>query len=637
MVTGAKTTPERSTPPPVEHGAPPMCAPAEAAGDHHSVRSVLDDIQVTGFRAGVVGTRVDHPAVLARVVSNALARSPRFLSKGGVPDGNACSMEPRPIGPETTGMDPASTPSASSARPHLPPGGYVRRFVANVLYGLGGRTIQVGVNIFLIGYVIRRLGEEQWGLVVVAITTASLLSLIHAGAAAGISKRLNTFLTRGEPEQFREHYSAGIALCLGMALIIVLGLLAVLFAFWSWFNVPPALSSEGRRTFGAIGAAIVCTTLSLPLVASLQAAHRVDVREKLASVGLLLRAVLVVVLFETTGPRASTYAHAFLVVNILMFLGSWLWVRRNLPEARFSLHALSWSLLRRMLTLNILVQLQHLNYVVFMQAPTLVLLHTPEGLVAAGLYGIALQLMTLTRMVFAVGTGAIQPVAFSLESTGRTEELRWVFSTSTKVFCAISVVIWLWLFVLAEPLFALWLNRDVDPLIRALPWLIGASTIASIALPSASLVIALDKVALPAIAGLVLASLMIVALVWTIARTPAEPLMAVGVLLLVFFGTYKIFRFFIVTRALHLSAPRAVLDMVVRPALAAMGAGLVLWVAYALGFAHSILQLLVVTLLAGIVLVALGYTLALKPEDRLRLRTLNSRMRPLQKVVSGDE
>jgi O-antigen/teichoic acid export membrane protein len=534
-------------------------------------------------------------------------------------------------------MDPNSTPSASSAHPHLPPGGYVRRFVANVLYGLGARMVQVGVNIFLIGYVIRRLGEEQWGLVVVAITTASLLSLIHAGAAAGISKRLNTFLTRGDRQQFREHYSAGIALCLGMALIIVLGLLAVLFVFWSWFNVPPALSLEGRRTFGAIGAAVVCTTLSLPLVASVQATHRVDVREKLASVGLVLRAVLVVVLFETTGPRASTYAYAFFVVNVLVVLGSWLWVRRNLPEARFSIRGISWSLLRQTLTLNVLVQLQHLNYVVFMQAPTLVLLHTSRGLVAAGLYGIALQLMTLTRMLFVVGTGAIQPVAFSLESTGRTEDLRWVFSTSTKVFCAVSVVIWLWLFLLAEPLFALWLNRDVTPLIRALPWIVAASTIASISLPSASLVIALDKVAVPAITGLVLALLMVAAIVWTLAHTPVDPLMAVGVLLLIFFGAYKILRFFIVTRALHLAAPRAVLDMILRPALAAMGSGLVLWAAYALGFAHSIVQLLVVTLLAGIVLLALGYTLALKPEDRLRLRAVNLRVWPLRQAVSGGD
>jgi O-antigen/teichoic acid export membrane protein len=78
-----------------------------------------------------------------------------------------------------------------------------RQFAVNVVFGTGQRLIQLIVGVFVLGYVVRKLGTEEWGLVVLSTSIVTIISFVQLSASAGLGKRLNEFLACGDVSQFR--------------------------------------------------------------------------------------------------------------------------------------------------------------------------------------------------------------------------------------------------------------------------------------------------------------------------------------------------------------------------------------------------------------------------------------------------
>ena len=464
---------------------------------------------------------------------------------------------------------------------------YARQFVLNTLYGTAGRFLQLGISLFLVGYVVRKLGREQWGLVVLATTVVNFLSLIELGTSAGLAKKLNTFMTRGDTRRFRQYFTAGIVLCTILSAAMVLLLVVVLTIVWPFMNVAADLSREGRFVLVAVAASTVCTLLSLPYGACLQAVHRIDIDVRRKTSAAVLRCVLAVALFELTEPRASIYGLVLAVTSGVMVLQQCLWVRRHVPDARAAWGSLNRALFRDVLAFNVLTLFNSLNYMIFMQAPAFVL-QAKASLQITGLYGIALQLNNVVLGVLIAPTNALSPVTVSLESAGRLSDLRRVFCVSTKAYTAVGIMMWVWFFMVGDEFLRLWLARDVSELARALPWFIGASAVGTMTLPASVVIVAVERLRVPAVSGIVLACVMIATMVMISGSAEAHILTTASMLLACFFNAYQLLRFWIVARVLNVTAWESVTSFVARPALPALIAGLVLWVGVRYGYTHTV-------------------------------------------------
>ncbi len=495
----------------------------------------------------------------------------------------------------------ADAPATSvSASVPASPGVYARRFVVNALYGVGGRLLQLAVSFFLIGYVVRVLGREQWGLVVIATTVVSFLSLIELGTSAGIAKKLNMFMTQGDSRRFRQHFTAGAFLCAVLASLMLLMLMGVLVFLWPRLNVAPDLSREGQFVLTAICFSAACSLLSLPSAACLQAVHRIDIHVRLSSIALLLRCGLVVTLFQLIAPRASIYSCVLIVANVFVFVAQAAWVHRYVPDARIVPRLLSTALLRDVVAFNALTVFNTVNYVIFMQAPAFVL-QAKTDLGTTGLYGIALQLNNLVRGFLLAPTNALSPVAVHLEAAGKAAQLRQLFCVSTKAYGAVGIMMWVWFWVVGDSFLHLWLARDVGELARALPWLIGATAAGTMTMPAAVVVVALERLRVPGIGGMVMSVLMVGVMLTGFAVGEAHVLTRISIVLAVFFTGYQLLRFGIVVHAMRIPLRETVGDLLLRPALPALAAGLALWGAAHHGLTSTALQLGGSTAAAGVV------------------------------------
>lgn len=452
-----------------------------------------------------------------------------------------------------------------------------RRFVINLSVGFASKTAQIGVSLFLVAYVLRHLGPERYGLVVVAVTLVAFLGLVQAGASAGLGRQLNIALSRGEWDRFNQYYSAGTLLSIGVAVTIGIGVGLLLTAFWSWTHIPAEFRQEGQWVLAAIGAASICSSLVLPSLACFQAAQRIDVPEKIILVGILLRGLAVVVLFETFGASLKLYAAILLLEQAAVTAGTFLARRRVIPEAECALREITPGCVREVAGFNFLNLIANLNYVAFMQVPALVLQRF-EGLAIAGFYGIGLQVNNLVRGLLNPVLGALSPAAISLHSSGKADQLSQLFVLTTKCFTAAAALLWVFLYFLGEPLLALWLKRDVTPLTQALPWLIAASAAGVAAMPASIFSIALGRLRLPAISGLVLA-LVMTGFIVTLSKNNWQPgLIRTGMLLAAFFSLYQLIRVVEVAAALKVKLV-SLCEIGLRAGLPAVLGGVVLFAA----------------------------------------------------------
>lgn len=521
---------------------------------------------------------------------------------------------------------------AAGAEP-VPPTSYTRRFASNLMYGLAAAVVRFSIGMFLIGYVIRRLGPDLWGLVGVGMATANILGLIQLGASAGVAKKLNTAMTRRETHLFSQYFTASVLLSISLAGVMMAALLVVLTVGWSWLKIEPALAIEGRWVLAALGLSAVATALSLPFSACMQAVHRIDVHAKVHMAGLILRACAVVVAFEWFKPQAATYAIIIMAVAVFMLAAAALWVRHRVSAARMVRGGVDRSVLWDLTAFNLLTLINSVNYVVFMQAPMLVLQRC-SGLATVGLYNVGLQLNILVRGFLIPATNALSPVAISLESSDKGEQVTTLFRLSSKAFAGIALMMWVGFAFLGEPFLTLWLGLDnpelvaaLPELVAALPWLIGASAVGVAAMPSAVFLVAQERLRIPGVAGLALAAAMIAAMVHVGGRDADHLLVPMSKLLMLFFAAYQCVRIWVAGRGARVAPWELLSDLVLRPAIPVAGGAVVLLLNSMIGEVEGVVHLGSAAMGALLVFGLFAYLALFSRDERALVRERISSLR----------
>lgn len=439
-------------------------------------------------------------------------------------------------------------------------------FKANAFYGVVAQAFRLSSGMFLIGYTIRHLGPERWGLVAVAMSIVSLIALIEVTVASGMGKKVTEFRARADIVSFRQFFTAGVVLSIAIAFATAFILCVVISAGWQWFNVAPHLDREGKTALALIGLSTVVKVISFPVYGCLQAAHRIDVKAKATLGEIAVRMSLVVLAFEMLEPSASLYAAAVLCATLVAEIGPAIWVVRHMPEARFDRSGAKWPVLRDLVSLSTLVMFNSLNYTAFMQSPT-VLLQRVNGLAAAGSYGIALQLNNLTRTLITAVNNALNPVLISLKATNDQRQLERIFLLATKSNAALAGLIWLGFFFLGSDFLQLWIGAEYHDLDAALPWLIATAAVGITAMPSAAILVAAERLQRSASSGFALAVIMILAVSAFLSTASDSPMVGVSVLQLLFFGGYQLGRIWEAMIDLRISFRKLVLDLIGRVGL----------------------------------------------------------------------
>lgn len=292
------------------------------------------------------------------------------------------------------------------------------------------------VNFFLIGYVVGKLGPEHYGGWTTIISLIGYMSILSAGMSVAVQYYVAHFLAKKEEEKLVSLFSSSCIIYGLGAIIATLLCLYFSFIFHTVFpKVPEKAAQECGIALRWVAGAMFLFMMNMPIQGSLFGLQRHYVRNVIEILGLISRAVTVVILFILFKPSLAYLGVAFFAGICVRFLlcRTALWLIK--PELRFRPSMINKDALRQIFSYGGHSFIWTISSVIIRDsAPILAaIIISPE---AATFWYVG------NRVVVAIGglvKGAGQvfvPVASSLHASGKWDALRSVLIRSTR-FCAL--------------------------------------------------------------------------------------------------------------------------------------------------------------------------------------------------------
>jgi len=292
------------------------------------------------------------------------------------------------------------------------------------------------VNFFLIGYVVGKVGPKHYGGWTTIISIIGYLSILNAGMSVALQHYVARFSSKQEEAKLVSVFSSSYIVYGIGAVIATLLCLYLSFIFPAVFSkVPDGAAQQCGIALRWVAASMFLFILNMPIQGALLGLQRHYVRNSIEILGLIVRAVTVVILFSLFKPSLAYLGVAFFVGICARFLlcSTALW--RIKPQLRF-----------RPSTVNRVALRQILSYgghsfvwtictvIIHDSAPILaVLIISPE----AGTFWYVGNNLAVAVGGLVKGAGLVfVPLASSLYGSEKWDDLKVVLIRSTR-FCAL--------------------------------------------------------------------------------------------------------------------------------------------------------------------------------------------------------
>lgn len=334
------------------------------------------------------------------------------------------------------------------------------RLVFNVLATYGSQVLEAVVQVFLLRFVLLRLGSKDYGIFLLAFSLAPVMQLIVAGVAKATTRYLAAYLANNETDRLGTTVSAAVAYCsaAGMAaLAIVLVLRPYAGAFFHLESAERLREFEASLAWVAVYAALVFP-LS-PFLGCIYARQRYDLASLIQLGNLLLRAGLIVAAFLVWEPSVRAVAAITVACEALAQIACVVVAYRLMPGMKVRPFSVRWRQLRPLMTFG--------GYVVGMSLLMMVISQGSKwiagGLLAAeyiSYLAIVMTPMVLARRGVQSMTVPMMPVASKYQTIQRDGLLQELVTRGARYGFLVSLAVVVGLLALVGPVLESWLGPE---------------------------------------------------------------------------------------------------------------------------------------------------------------------------------
>jgi membrane protein EpsK len=331
------------------------------------------------------------------------------------------------------------------------------QFALNLCSNILNFFVTVLVGIWLVPYLIGRLDVAAYGLIPLATTMTSYLSLFTLALNSAVGRFMTIALDRRDFNEANRIFNTSFW---GTSIILLL-LLAPCIWFSShcaWFlKIPPGNERDSAWLFLATAGIFYLTTLSSAFNVTAFCRNRFDLTNVVSIFSTGIRVVGVLSLTSLWAPRVSHVGVAFLIATTTSCVGAILIWRHLTPMLELRLRWFSLSALRQMTGMGGWIVIDQIGTILFLQID-LVVVNRVIGAEATGQYGAVMTWATLLRGLGAVVAGVFAPTIIRLYSRNDMDGLV-RYSCKAVRFLGLTMALPVGLVCgLSEPLLYLWLG-----------------------------------------------------------------------------------------------------------------------------------------------------------------------------------
>src|SRR5215472_18793252 len=195
----------------------------------------------------------------------------------------------------------SSTPAAPTAQetPVQPQPSHTSRLAKNILSNWTCYVFSMGVNFFVAPFVVRHLGNEQYGVWTIILSLTGYLGLLDLGVRGAVTRYTARFHAQGNHNRTNETTSAAMAtfLLTSLVALLVSGILAVFVV--QKLKMPPQSIFPARVVLLVTGVNVCVSLVNGVYGGVLVGLQRFDLTNGIEIVNSALRALAIVVALRT--------------------------------------------------------------------------------------------------------------------------------------------------------------------------------------------------------------------------------------------------------------------------------------------------------------------------------------------------
>ncbi len=314
------------------------------------------------------------------------------------------------------------------------------------------------VSFFLSPYLIKSLGDSQYGCWVFVESILAYFTLFDMGIAACVVRYVSRYHTVKEWTSLNQIVSSSFVVFVGLAcLVFLIGLLLMPILI-----LPLSQDLVNNvHLFPFMYLMLVNLALTLPLStfpAILDGLNRFTHKSLIRLVSLAVRTIAIVMVVERS-PNLWDLGIIFTVVNFAEHLVMAIFAWKHLPSLRIRLSLVNGKTIKLIWNYSIDAFLIMIAGRITLQSPALIIgLFMQPAFVTW--FAISLRLVEFARAFLRSATTIISPTISSLDAQGDEGTIRKVFIQTSKWSLYFMIPIQLGLILLGKPFLRLWLHSE---------------------------------------------------------------------------------------------------------------------------------------------------------------------------------
>ena len=330
------------------------------------------------------------------------------------------------------------------------------RVVLNVLSNWGGQAASLLLSFFVAPFVVRSLGNSDYGVWMLMIAIAGYLGLLDLGVRSAVTRYIARYAAEGDHESASRTASAAFQIfaAAGVLAVLVAGVLA-LFVLHR-FGVPQQDLTTARIVLVLIGLNVAVSLVSGVYAGVVSAFQRFDLLN-LAEVvtGIVRTGATILALLAGYGVLGM----AALQLASSVWRGLWLAAmgRRLYPALRVDVAHIERGRVRLIFAFSALTFVIHVSgrFIYYTDA-LIIAAFLPIGVLT--FFSIAGSLVEYARMLISSVSFTTSPIASSLEGAGEHERIRVLLVTSAKYSMMILLPVAITFLVRGGTFIGLWMG-----------------------------------------------------------------------------------------------------------------------------------------------------------------------------------
>lgn len=370
------------------------------------------------------------------------------------------------------------------------------RAAINLLANLLTFAVNILVGLWWVPFLVRSLGTEGYGMIPLATSLVSYMSLATIGLNFAVGTHLTVALAREDFVAANRIFNTSL-----LGIVFVLALLTPGAAFLTYnvdllVRVPAGHEADVRLLFALAAIAFGLSTISSPFAVSTFSKSRFDLRGVITIAETIGRVGTVILLFALSRPSVGGVGWGMVIAAIVSATGAyWTWTLLT-PELSLTIRGFDRRSMREILSTSGWMIVGQLGSLLFLNIDLLVI-NRLFGPHEGGRYAPLLQWSMMLRNLGSTVAAVFSPQVVALTARHDLEGLVRFLRRSTRLIGLLMALPIGFLAGMAGPLLGVWLGPSFAALAPLMALLLIPLAILIAVIPMTGMTMALNRVKVP--------------------------------------------------------------------------------------------------------------------------------------------